>query len=601
MAFVTGGGDVVGIEIGEVENWGDGTGALQGSWYRVPLLSASDTTESETISPPEDLSAEGGNPGIDIGSQKGTGEFECRLDYVAYYMGLLLSNAFGAYNAIGSRDVWYNEMSLAPEAQYTHWWVPQSRMALSAESPGGLGKGLLLRVTKSGDDVGYYTDVYEGMMITGFTINQPDGQSPSITFRWEAKPTNPAAGVALQTVEATRVPVNVNDIQKPRLEVTTLGQANVSFDVQDFSITFERNIEFGAQFLQELGTQSLSQPSYRNLYDVSFEVNFPVKGDVSTADDPYDFLQSGFQDRFIRFTWDSLGSGRTLALGGAGYGYQFDVTIPKYKLMDSNANIEGPDPIIGRAEGRGQSDWMLTIGSRSTESAPSYKKMWAFGTANGDLKTPILIQICNETAPPYQTAGCGYSEPHGTISTQGIRTASTLLSAHHTETRGFWFLQSTGDETSILQLAARDTNVTLADNAVYRLRFLVHCWKTYSGHNFQLQYRHNGGSWTNVTAASTHVQTYADVGLTEDGNTTKIMSVAYAYAASNEGVDDTDGAVSPSDLALTRDDEVEYLFSLENQGATPLDPADTLEFRLMETSTSTPSVHATGYPTVTIS
>jgi len=566
MSIVYGNSTVSGIQIAEVSSWGS-TSALGGSWLRIPLVSARDADEVETIPVPEEISASGGNPGTETASRIATGEFTTRLDIGAYWFWLLMRHAMGS-------EVMFDSINIFTGSAIgfiTHQFIPQSYLERNYANYGGRGKGLLFQIMKAGESAA--TDAlceqYEGVQITGFTLTQPADTSPTITWRWMSKPSNPIdiTTVSVETVnEAERKIVGIRDLFAVKLE----GSGDVAptdVTLQSFSLTMDKPYEFAPQFLTELGSTNLQQPGFTGAYDVTFDMETPlVAGSGYVTNNPLALFNAGTTGRAIRIIYNTSSN------------YFMDFTVPDVIWTAAEAPIESNDALIISASGRGRMSYM-----RRTGTTQAYRK-WAFhNVSNRDYKAAVIVQVTNQRGTTYDYNGGETphtdtsnfrrfsTEPHGSITAPaGIPNVM--------ETMGYWFLQETGDETSTAQLAGQNQDTSGAQTLSYRIRFLVKAWGTCTNISQKLQYDLNGsGTWNDVTGASSVVQMNTTSGLTDGSDCTKLMSGEDFYT-SNLGQAETDGTACDL-IDPTAGQTFECIFAVTNQDA-DLDVSDQIQFRL---------------------
>lgn len=151
--------------------------------------------------------------------------------------------------------------------------------------------------------------------------------------------------------------------------------------------------------------------------------------------------------------------------------------------------------------------------------------------------------------------------------------------------RSYRFRNDDGSEAAATWKAAQNTPVTLSGGATFRLRFEVQETggteaSTFPDRQLHLQYRKNGGAWSNVWAGSSVVRAVASQHVVADQATTNQLTAGTGTFSAG-AVDEDDGALTVPTIAASGHTEVEFMLALET-GA--LAPSDTLDFRLIRLS-----------------
>ena len=127
-----------------------------------------------------------------------------------------------------------------------------------------------------------------------------------------------------------------------------------------------------------------------------------------------------------------------------------------------------------------------------------------------------------------------------------------------------------GSESSATWEHALNTNWTQDTDELFRVRFLIERAAVAQDLNtpHDLEYRIDGGSWTSVTASSTHVQVVNSDNLTDHGDTTQQLgSGTYAEYPGNEQVVDASSATGYCQWNKETLEEMETEWSLKIIGS----------------------------------
>ncbi|MGD8764382.1 MAG: DUF2341 domain-containing protein, partial [Desulfobacteraceae bacterium] len=159
-----------------------------------------------------------------------------------------------------------------------------------------------------------------------------------------------------------------------------------------------------------------------------------------------------------------------------------------------------------------------------------------------------------------------------------------------------------GSETTATWQAAANVNWTQpveeeVRGEYFRVRFLVreNGGVSAADKTFQLEYKLNTGSWTDVTGASAVIRANATDNLTEGEDTTQQLGSG-TFISDNDGVDETNGQAGGTVLDFAGGDEVELEFSLRLIGEDLLDN-DSIQLRVkgLDTYTNTPTITVEDY------
>ena len=153
-----------------------------------------------------------------------------------------------------------------------------------------------------------------------------------------------------------------------------------------------------------------------------------------------------------------------------------------------------------------------------------------------------------------------------------------------------------GSESAATWKASANTNWTQDVDENVRIRFLVQetDGDSVTDKTFQLEYKLNSGSWTNVTGTSSVVRSSATSYVADGANTTRQISSG-TFVTPNAGFDEADGQVGGTSLDFSGSDEVELEFCLQIRSADVAND-DTIQLRIkgLSTYTNTPTLTVSG-------
>ncbi len=131
-------------------------------------------------------------------------------------------------------------------------------------------------------------------------------------------------------------------------------------------------------------------------------------------------------------------------------------------------------------------------------------------------------------------------------------------------------------------IAAENTAWNQLPDVNFRLRFLIQeTAGSGATESFQLQYRQNGGTWTDVNASSSVVRSFASDNLTDGGDTTEQMAGSGSFITDNNGIDEVDGLAGATVYVGSDDAEYEYVVQVRSADTKY---GDKIEMRLIDGS-----------------
>lgn len=164
------------------------------------------------------------------------------------------------------------------------------------------------------------------------------------------------------------------------------------------------------------------------------------------------------------------------------------------------------------------------------------------------------------------------------------------------------FYNDDGSESTATAIASQDTLIVRTfgsfENSNISIRILIQEEGGIGGgsttDDWQIQYRRNSGSWTNISGGDSYVQPYNSSNLTDQGATTNRLTGGTGSFVS--GKVSLDGLVD--DSQVTTSNYSEFLFAILLVGIN-LANLDILEFRLLRNTLTLESY--TLYPQINIS
>ena len=129
-------------------------------------------------------------------------------------------------------------------------------------------------------------------------------------------------------------------------------------------------------------------------------------------------------------------------------------------------------------------------------------------------------------------------------------------------------------------LAAENVNIEIVPDVNFRVRFLVQETGNVSGtDSFQLQYSHNGGTYTDVNASSSVVRSSASPNVADGLDLTEQMAGDQSFITDNNGFDEVNGLAGST--VFTGNDDAEYEYCIQIRSA-DTKYADKIELQLVD-------------------
>ena len=149
-----------------------------------------------------------------------------------------------------------------------------------------------------------------------------------------------------------------------------------------------------------------------------------------------------------------------------------------------------------------------------------------------------------------------------------------------------------GSEAAATWQAAANTNWTQAVDYNFRVRFVVQetAGSAAADKTFQLEYKLNTGSWTDVTGASSAVRAKASPNVADGADTTQQVGSG-SFVTPNAGFDEANGQAGGASLDFSGSDEVEVAYCVQIRSA-DVTHNDTIQLRVkgLNTYTNTPTI-----------
>ena len=205
-------------------------------------------------------------------------------------------------------------------------------------------------------------------------------------------------------------------------------------------------------------------------------------------------------------------------------------------------------------------------------------------TASNFTELVYGLEIIGADVAAGDTLDFRLSGPSGMVNTV---TPRVTLSAFAPDVNAFRFYDSDGDSDTATATAAQDTNINAdisgAADLVHQLRLRVDETGSAAGqtwNDYQLQYSHNSGTYTDVNSSATHVES-ATAGLSNQTATANRASDGISDPGSGSflaGEECTDGQIG--NFTLTSGNFTEHAFGISVQWD-QVSNGDTLDFRLV--------------------
>ena len=138
-----------------------------------------------------------------------------------------------------------------------------------------------------------------------------------------------------------------------------------------------------------------------------------------------------------------------------------------------------------------------------------------------------------------------------------------------------------GSEAGATWIGANDTSVNLSTDTVLRARFgVIHSSGPVKADGFQLQYRLNSGSWTDVSGGSSVVRANASAYVSNNASTTQQVSTGGTYIGTKQ-FDSDNGATANVSILTGYTCDAEFAFKVRSGDTSP---GDTIWLRVIDTA-----------------
>jgi len=289
MALVYGSGPNTGIEISEESTWGV---ASTGTYYTLAIVTDSFHVERDSFTDVEEFGSYGGRESIETGRAFSTGEFTVIPRYDSVAWNILLAHAMGAEDVVTTTHIDRSGTSETNGASHIYTFS-------------SLPIGLTIRHYKSGDAPAGLREVYAGCIITGFTIEQPEGDVMKMTFRFLAAKAAPDQSGTLVTTGGGSRAFTARDLvydssTRKLVEIKTGSQtydyptASVGdvLPIRSFTVDVDKKVELGSNFITDPDT--VDKPGITGTREVTLSLESYLEriATASTGYPYYEFLNN---------------------------------------------------------------------------------------------------------------------------------------------------------------------------------------------------------------------------------------------------------------------------------------------------------------------
>lgn len=277
MALVYGTDSNVGVAIGEQSAWD----TVATTFFRLPILNESLKVTRDPFTDVEEFGTTGGRETIEFGRSYTEGEIQCigRYDSVAF--NLLLGHLMGSEErvAVTLPDRAGTTASVTGDS---HWYTFKQ----------ALPNGLTIRVYKQGKTTTGMKESYKNVLITGCTIDQPEGDVCRFTFRFVGTDIDSTDSTAMGAVPTTgggnrimkaRDLVYDASYRKKAECVSGSGYTN-NLKLKSFTLVINRNIQPPPTFITD--PDAIAKPGIVGLREVTFDFESYLEA-VLTSDADY--------------------------------------------------------------------------------------------------------------------------------------------------------------------------------------------------------------------------------------------------------------------------------------------------------------------------
>lgn len=280
MVLVRGSDPITGIEVGdETVAWG--TAAT--TFVRVfPVVSPGDQMllERQQLARLRELGSTGALTTYDYGRGLVRGSITFQPSYNSVAFGKLLRELNGGTDTLGAANKLPSGGTPGgtPSGYATHlfYQAPFTQTTVGWES--GVGRGITIRVFKSGANDTGSIDRFVGCIVTGMTWEQPENEAPRVTFNFVGKQltTIAASGLTPAAVAANLVRIRARDfVNRPGQAVcpgiSFIGASlGTNLSIRSFTLTIDGKIEAAPAFLSD--PDDVQKPGHVDKWEVTGEV-----------------------------------------------------------------------------------------------------------------------------------------------------------------------------------------------------------------------------------------------------------------------------------------------------------------------------------------
>jgi hypothetical protein len=355
-------------------------------WYRIPLLSEGLSVERDVFGDITEIGTTGGREQVEFGRSLVRGEFTTIPRYDSAGFNILLAHALGHEKVVQG---FYIDRSTTPAggAGNSHIYAWSST----------LPQGLRIRVYKSGQAASGLLEVYLGCLITGFTIEQPEGDVARATFRFVGHSVVLDSAGSAPDSDVGATPMQVRDLVneagvRPNTEVVVWNSVVSpdvfeSLNIKGFTLEVDRKFEVEEAFITD--PDNVDKPGITGIRDITLRIDSILEQKDPVSGDPgyiyYQYLNNVASRAFI------LMESKTQPV--AGYGYSFAIAIPTLFWESAEAPIADGGVVNLTATGR------ATVGDRAWTPHPT-----APDTEDTDLKLYTYVSDVNDSNGDHFTA-----------------------------------------------------------------------------------------------------------------------------------------------------------------------------------------------------
>lgn len=307
MVLIRGHDAHVGMRIEPEATW---AATADDDWETVPLLGEGLVITPFFFPKSKEFGNVGASTAVDTGRQFVSGEFTTYPRYNAPWFWKLVASCFSCEKLIADKDP-SGAAGATPDAN-THAFAPQSFQMKTAGSVSGLSPGFTIKVWKSGDATGNYIDTFTGVVVTGWTWNQPEDDRATITFRIIAKAPTTAGSAGALTAATSYKPVRVRDLSRAPAgllpNIFKVGNTLTNYNVRAFSLTVDSSTAFAPAFSNAPDT--VAAPGHTESWNISGELIGLIEQNYGAANMPWTEYVAGTTSK-LRVRYISADNART--------------------------------------------------------------------------------------------------------------------------------------------------------------------------------------------------------------------------------------------------------------------------------------------------